>query len=39
MKILIIGGHLAPALAIIEELKKTKKNIDIIFVARKYSLD
>ncbi|PIP14963.1 hypothetical protein COW98_01335 [Candidatus Roizmanbacteria bacterium CG22_combo_CG10-13_8_21_14_all_35_9] len=39
MKILIIGGHLAPALAIIEELKKTKKNIDIIFVGRKYSLD
>ena len=38
-KILITGGHLAPALAVIEELKKTKKNIEIIFVGRKYALD
>lgn len=39
MKILITGGHLAPALAIIEELKGTYENIEIIFVGRKYALD
>ena len=39
MKILITGGHLAPALAIIEELKKTRPKIEIIFVGRKYALD
>jgi len=39
MKILITGGHLAPALAIIEELNKTKPNVEIIFVGRKYALD
>jgi len=39
MKLLITGGHLAPALALIEEIEKTKKNIDIIFVGRKYPID
>ncbi len=39
MKLLITGGHLAPALAVIEELKKTKPEADIIFVGRKYALD
>ncbi|MFH0979860.1 MAG: glycosyltransferase [Candidatus Roizmanbacteria bacterium] len=39
MKILITGGHLAPALAIIEELKRTKPSTEIIFVGRKYALD
>jgi len=39
MRILITGGHLAPALAIIEELKKTKPDIEIVFVGRKYALD
>lgn len=39
MKILITGGHLAPALAIIEELKITKPDTEIIFVGRKYALD
>ena len=39
MKLLITGGHLAPALALIEELKKTKKDVDIIFVGRKYPTD
>ena len=39
MKILITGGHLAPALAIIEELKNTNPNVEIIFVGRKYALD
>ncbi|MFA5769977.1 MAG: UDP-N-acetylglucosamine--N-acetylmuramyl-(pentapeptide) pyrophosphoryl-undecaprenol N-acetylglucosamine transferase [Patescibacteria group bacterium] len=39
MKLLITGGHLAPALALIEELEKTKKNVDVIFVGRKYPTD
>lgn len=39
MKLLITGGHLAPALALIEEIKKTKRNVDIIFVGRKYPID
>lgn len=39
MKLLITGGHLSPALALIEELQKTKKDIEIIFVGRKYPLD
>ncbi|KKQ24190.1 MAG: hypothetical protein US40_C0002G0021 [Candidatus Roizmanbacteria bacterium GW2011_GWC2_37_13] len=39
MKILITGGHLAPALAVIDEIKKTKPNVEIIFVGRKYALD
>lgn len=38
MKILITGGHLTPAMAIIDELLKNK-NVEIIFVGRKYSLD
>jgi UDP-N-acetylglucosamine--N-acetylmuramyl-(pentapeptide) pyrophosphoryl-undecaprenol N-acetylglucosamine transferase len=39
MKILITGGHLAPALAVIEEIKATRPDTEIIFVGRKYSLD
>lgn len=41
MKILITGGHLTPALAIIDEIKRQdkKKEVVIIFVGRKYSLD
>lgn len=39
MKILITGGHLAPALAVVEELKKTKPDAEVIFVGRKYALD
>lgn len=38
MKILITGGHLAPALAIIEELK-TKPDVEVVFIGRKYALD
>lgn len=38
MKILITGGHLAPALALIDEIQKIKK-IKIVFVGRKYSFD
>lgn len=36
MKILITGGHFAPAFAVIEELKKDNT---IVFVGRKYALE
>ncbi len=36
MKILITGGHLAPALAIIDEWKKKHNSKEIVFVGRKY---
>lgn len=39
MKILITGGHLTPALAVIEEIKKDYPETEIIFVGRKYALD
>ena len=39
MKVLVTGGHLTPALAVIEEIKNYKKDVDIIFVGRKYALD
>ncbi len=39
MKILITGGHLTPALAVIDEIKKTKPEVEIVFVGRKYALD
>lgn len=38
MKIIIVGGHLAPALAIIDELKKNISDLKIVFVGRKYPL-
>lgn len=38
MKTLITGGHLTPALAVIDELKK-RGGIEIIFVGRKFALD
>lgn len=37
-KIVICGGHLTPALALIEELKD-KKDIELIFFGRKYSTE
>lgn len=39
MKILFTGGHLSPALALIDEIKYQKINAEIIFVGRKYALD
>lgn len=36
MKILITGGHLAPALAVIDEIEKSAQ---IVYVGRKYNLD
>jgi len=39
MKALVTGGHLTPALAVIEEIKNTKKDVDIVFVGRKYALE
>ena len=36
MKILLTGGHLTPALAVIDELKSEQyKNIQVVFVGRK----
>ncbi|MEI6533021.1 MAG: UDP-N-acetylglucosamine--N-acetylmuramyl-(pentapeptide) pyrophosphoryl-undecaprenol N-acetylglucosamine transferase [Candidatus Roizmanbacteria bacterium] len=37
-KILITGGHFTPALAVIELLKKSKPDVQIVFVGRKYQL-
>jgi len=40
MKILITGGHLTPALSLIDALEKRfKKDLEIIFVGRKYALE
>lgn len=38
MKILITGGHITPALAVIEELERQKTG-KIVFIGRKYALD
>ncbi len=37
-KIFITGGHITPAIAIIEELG-TRADIDIVFIGRKYALE
>lgn len=39
MKILITGGHVAPALAVIDKIKEEKPEIEIVFVGRKYALE
>ena len=40
MKIIITGGHLTPALSLIDALKKQlNKDLEIIFVGRKYALE
>lgn len=38
MKIIITGGHLSPALALIDKLKE-KKQIQIVYIGKKYNLD
>lgn len=38
-KIFITGGHLAPALAVIEELQKERPDVEIIFVGRMKATD
>lgn len=38
MKILITGGHLTPALAVIEKLKKIP-GIEVLYIGRKYSIE
>ena len=37
-KIIICGGHLTPALALIEELRQ-QKDVEIIFIGRKYATE
>ncbi len=39
MKILVTGGHLTPALAVIDELKKKNDNLTVLFVGRKFPLE
>lgn len=39
MKVIITGGHLTPALAVIGELKKSSKDLDILFIGRKHPLE
>src|SRR3989344_2430412 len=36
MKIVIIGGHLAPALSVIEELDRS---VEILYIGRKHALE
>lgn len=36
---MVTGGHLAPAIALIEELRKNNSKISVVFVGRKYALD
>lgn len=38
-KILICGGHPAPALAVIDELKKNHSEVELLFVGRKYAIE
>ncbi len=39
MKILITGGHLSPALSVIDYIKKKYPEIELVFIGRKYSND
>ncbi|MBI2404618.1 UDP-N-acetylglucosamine--N-acetylmuramyl-(pentapeptide) pyrophosphoryl-undecaprenol N-acetylglucosamine transferase [Candidatus Gottesmanbacteria bacterium] len=38
MKILITGGHVTPAIAVIEEIQKRFPDWEIVFVGRKYAM-
>ena len=37
IRILITGGHLTPALAVIEQLKKEQDHWEIFFIGRKFA--
>ncbi|MEO6508501.1 MAG: UDP-N-acetylglucosamine--N-acetylmuramyl-(pentapeptide) pyrophosphoryl-undecaprenol N-acetylglucosamine transferase [Patescibacteria group bacterium] len=37
MKLLITGGHVTPALAVIDELQRSNKSVQILFVGRRYT--
>ncbi len=39
MKIFITGGHVTPAIAVIEEIKKRLPDLDIVFIGRKYAME
>lgn len=39
MKIVITGGHVTPAIAVIEKLKEKIPNVEIIFVGRKTTME
>lgn len=38
MKVIITGGHLTPALATIDEIKKLK-GVDVVFIGRKHTME
>lgn len=37
--VFIVGGHATPAIAVIEEIKRRKLPVNIIFIGRKYALE
>jgi len=39
MKIFITGGHVTPAIAVIEEIQKRLSDLDIVFIGRKYAME
>ncbi len=39
MKLLVTGGHVTPALAVIDRIKERKLPVNIVFVGRKYTND
>jgi len=39
MKILVTGGHVTPALAVIDRIREQYPSAEIVFVGRKYALD
>lgn len=39
MKLMITGGHIAPALAVIDEILKNHKDVNLVFVGRNHPLE